>query len=148
MNQTLQKLRQIAQEKRLSREDDRIRRAELHASCAQLAEPLIQSFRDVADEFVRISVLSHIWPGDYDRRDDRLRGLLLTWIGPESAPHGLKLAVPNGAITFEVSLKHDGSPVFTCVRDTLGQRPSLMEFATRDEWLEFFYKSIAELIEL
>ncbi|QGU32404.1 hypothetical protein [Thermochromatium tepidum] len=148
MNQTIQKLRQIAQDSTLSAEDKVIERHEIQASCAELAAPLVQAFRDVAGEFVRVSVLSRIWPGDYDRRDDRVSGLLIQWIGPESAPHGLKLAVPNGSLTFEVTLKRDGSPVFTCVRDTLGQRPAIMDFANRDDWLEFFYKSIADLVEL
>ena len=148
MNQTLQKLRQIAQDSTLSTEDTVNRKRQLHASCAELAAPLVQAFRDVQGEFVRITMLSRIWPDDYHQRDDRVAGLLLAWIGPESAPQGLKLAMPNGSLIFEVSLKRDGSAVFTCVRDTLGQRPAIMDFANHDDWLEFFYKSIAELIEL
>jgi hypothetical protein len=148
MNPTLQKLRQIAQDTNLSAEGNFIRGRELHATCSELAAPLVRAFRDVEGEFVRISVLSRVWPDDYDRRDDRVAGLLITWIGPESAPQGLKLAVPNGSLTFEVTLKRDGSAVFTCVRDTLGQRPAIMDFANRDDWLEFFYKSIADLVEL
>jgi len=148
MNQTIQKLRQIAQGNTLSAEGDLIQRRELHASCSELAAPLVRAFRDVEGEFVRISVLSRIWPDDYDRRDDRVAGLLIAWIGPESAPHGLRLAVPNGSLSFEVTLKRDGSAVFSCVRDTHGQRPAIMDFANRDDWLEFFYKSIADLVEL
>lgn len=148
MNQTLQKLRQIAQDSTLSAEDNFIKKRQLHASCSELAAPLIRAFRDVEGEFVRISMLSRIWPHDYDRRDDRVAALLIAWVGPESAPHGLKLAVPNGSLTFEVSLKRDGSAVFTCVRDSLGQRPSIMDFANQEDWLEFFYKSIADLVEL
>ncbi|MTW19789.1 hypothetical protein [Allochromatium palmeri] len=148
MNQTLQKLRQIAQNSTMSDADNFIRQRELHASCSELAAPLVRAFRDVEGEFVRISILSRIWPDDYACRDDRVAGLLMAWIGPESAPHGLKLAVPNGLLTFEVTLKRDGSAVFTCVRDTLGQRPAIMDFANRDDWLEFFYKSIADLVEL
>ncbi|SDY08192.1 hypothetical protein SAMN05421644_12815 [Allochromatium warmingii] len=148
MNPTLQKLRQIAQNSTLSAEDMVTRKRELHASCAELAAPLVQAFRDVQGEFVRIAMLRRIWPDDYDQRDDHVAGLLLDWIGPESAPQGLKLAMPGGSLTFEVALKRDGSAVFTCVRDTLGQRPAMMDFANRDDWLEFFYKSIAELVEL
>lgn len=148
MNQTLQKLRELAQESVLSAEDNLIKRHEVAASCADLAAPLIRAFKDVEHEFVRISVLRQIWPYDYDRRDDRVAGLLLAMIGPEQAPYGLKLAVPHGSLQFEVTLKRDGSPVFSCVRDTHGQRPSAMDFANGQDWLEFFYKSIADLVEL
>lgn len=148
MNPTLQKLREIAQESVLSTEGTMVKKQERIDSCSELAAPLIRAFRDVETEFVRISVLRQIWPHDYDRRDDRVAGLLLAMIGPEQAPYGLKLAVPHGALSFEVTLQSDGSPVFSCIRDTHGQRPMPMDFPNSDAWLEFFYKSIADLIEL
>ena len=148
MNTTLQKLRELAQESVLSSEDTSIRKQEIIASCSELAAPLIRAFKDVEKEFVRISVLRQIWPHDYDRRDDRVAGLLISFVGSDEAPYGLKLAVPHGSLRFEVSLKGDGSPVFSCYRDTHGQRPLAMDFANGDDWLEFFYKSIADLVEL
>ncbi|MBK1717686.1 hypothetical protein [Thiocystis violacea] len=148
MNQTLQKLRELAQESVLVAEDNISRKQEIIASCSELAEPLIRAFKDVEREFVRISVLRQIWPHDYDRRDDRVAGLLIQMIGPEGAPYGLALAVPHGSLRFEVALKTDGSAVFSCTRDTHGQRPSMMDFANGEDWLEFFYKSIADLVEL
>lgn len=148
MNQTLQKLRELAQESVLSAEDSIARKQEIFASCAELAEPLIRAFKDVESEFVRISVMRQIWPYDYDRRDDRVAGLLVHMIGPNEAPIGLKIAVPHGFLQFEVVLTPGGAPVFTCVRDTHGQRPLAMDFPNAEAWLEFFYKSIADLIEL
>ncbi|MBK1720982.1 hypothetical protein [Thiocystis violacea] len=148
MNQTLQKLRELAQESVLSAEDSLVRKQEVFASCAELAAPLIHAFNDVEKEFVRISVMRQIWPYDYDRRDDRVSGLLVNLVGPSEAPIGLKLAVPHGFVQFEVSLRPGSPPVFTCVRDTHGQRPLAMDFPNAEAWLEFFYKSIADLIEL
>jgi hypothetical protein len=148
MNQTLQKLREIARESVLSAEDSVGRKQEVFASCAELAAPLIRAFRDVENEFVRISVMRQIWPYDYDRRDDRVAGLLINMIGPSESPIGLKLAVPHGFLQFEVTLRPGSAPVFSCVRDTHGQRPLAMDFPNAQAWLEFFYKSIADLIEL
>ncbi|EXJ15194.1 hypothetical protein [Imhoffiella purpurea] len=148
MNQTLQKLRELAQESALTAQDSDVKTRRKYESCAQIAAPLIRAFKDVENEFVRISILKQIWPRDYHRRDDRVRVLLVGMLGPREAPYGLKLAVPQGYLRFEVTLKPDGSPVFTCVRDTDGQRPMSMDFPDGDRWLEFFYKSIADLVEL
>ncbi|MFD2113145.1 hypothetical protein [Thiorhodococcus fuscus] len=148
MNRTLDKLRELAQESALSAQDSQSKARRTHESCAQLAAPLIRAFRDVESEFVRISVLKQIWPTDYHRRDDRVSVLLVGMLGPEEAPYGLKLIVPYGYLRFEVALKSDGLPVFSCVRDTQGQRPMSMDFPDADRWLEFFYKSIADLVEL
>ncbi|QIK37056.1 hypothetical protein GWK36_02495 [Caldichromatium japonicum] len=146
MNQTLQKLRQITQGDAANGEDSAIRKCQ--AACAELAAPLIQAFHDLENEFVKIDMLKKLWPDDYDQRNDRVSGLLIAWIGSQAKPHGLRLAVPYGSLTFEVALRQDGSPVFLCVRDIHSQRPAIMEFNSRDEWLEFFFKSIAEFIEL
>lgn len=148
MNRTLEKLRELAQESALSAEDSQSRARKKYESCAQLAAPLIRAFRDVENEFVRISVLKQIWPTDYHRRDDRVSVLLVDMLGSEDAPYGLKLIVPHGYLRFEVALKADGMPVFSCIRDTDGQRPMSMDFPDADHWLEFFYKSIADLVEL
>ncbi|NEV62912.1 hypothetical protein [Thiorhodococcus minor] len=148
MNQTLQKLRELAQESVLSAEDSIVQKREIFASCAELAAPLIQAFRDVENEFVRITVMRQIWPYDFDRRDDRVAGLLVNMIGPKEAPIGLKIAVPHGFLQFEVIMKPGSPPVYSCVRDTHGQRPLAMDFPSSEAWLEFFYKSIADLIEL
>ena len=148
MNQTLKKLRELAQESVLSTQDSVFHERQLHATRAQLASPLIRAFRDVENEFVRIAMMQQIWPHDYDRRDDRVAGLLIAFFGPEQAPYGLKLAVPNGSLSFEVSFRPDGSPVFTCIRDTDGQRPLPMDFPNGNDWLTYFYKIIADMIEL
>lgn len=148
MNQTLQKLRQLAQESVLNAEGSDSRKEKVSASCAQLAAPLVRAFRDVENEFVRIAILQQIWPRDYDRRDDRVSGLLICWIGPDHAPSGLRLAVPHGSLRFEVSLKVDGSPVFSCFRDTDGQRPVSMDFPDGQHWMDYFFKCIADLVEL
>lgn len=148
MNRTLQKLREIVQESELTALDSRLRNRQTSQSCAQLAAPLINAFRDIEQQFVRISVMQQIWPQDYDRRDDRVCGLLVSMLGPQQAPYGLKFLVPHGSLRFEVALQADGSPRFSCLRDTDGQRPMSMDFADGESWLEFFYKSIADLIEL
>lgn len=148
MNRTLDKLREIVQESELTALDSRLRDRQTSQSRAQLAAPLIDAFRDVEQQFVRISVMRQIWPRDYDRRDDRLAGLLVSMSGPEQAPYGLKLLVPQGSLRFEVLLEASGAPRFICIRDTLGQRPAAMDFTDAESWLEFFYKSIADLIEL
>lgn len=143
MNQTLERLRQIAQGQ--SADDSDIRRRQ--AKCAELAAPLIQAFRDLENQFVKIDVLKRLWPEDYEQRNDRFGGLLINWIGPASNPHGLRLAIPHGTISFEVALRQDESPVFLCVRDIHSQRPAIMEFNNREEWLDYFFKSVAEWIE-
>lgn len=148
MNQTLQKLRELARESVLSAQDSELKDQRVIASCAQLAAPLIRAFKDVEREYVRIAILRQIWPDDYDRRNDRVLGLLLDMRGTEAAQHGLKMAVPHGSLTFEVTLRADGSPVFRCIRETQGQRPIAMEFPDSDRWLEYFYKIIADVIEL
>lgn len=148
MNHTLEKLRELAQESVLTAQDSESKTRQKFASCAQLAAPLVRAFKDVEKEFVRISILKQIWPIDYHRRDDRVSVLLVGMLGSTDAPYGLKLAVPHGFLRFEVTLKSDGSPVYSCIRDTDGQRPMSMDFANRDSWLEYFYKSIADLVEL
>ena len=148
MNQTLQKLRELARESVLSAQDSELKDQRIFSSCAQLAAPLLGAFKDVEKEYVRISILRQIWPDDYDRRDDRVSGLLVALLGPEQAPYGLKMALPHGFLSFEVTLKPDGSPVFSCIRDTDGQRPLSMDFPDGGRWLEYFYKIIADVIEL
>ncbi len=148
MNQTLQKLRQIADENVLSGVESQNIKQAVCDSCSELAKPLIEAFRDVEHEFVRISIMRQIWPHDYDRRGDQVSGLLANFIGPRDAPSGLKLLVPHGSLQFEVALQLDGSAVYSCFRDTNGQRPLTMDFPNAEAWLEFFYKSIADLIEL
>lgn len=148
MNRTLEKLREIVQESEVSAMDSRLRNRQTSQSCAQLAAPMINAFREVEQQFLRISVMQQIWPQDYDRRDDRVTGLLVSVLGPERAPYGLKFLVPHGSLRFEVVLEPGGSPKFICIRDTDGQRPMSMDFTDAESWLEFFYKSIADLIEL
>ncbi len=148
MNETLQKLRELAQESVLTTQDSVLKDQQALLTRARMAAPLIRAFKDVEKEFVRISILQQIWPQDYDRRDDRVSGLLVAFLGPERSPHGIKLAVPHGFLQFEVDIKPDGAPVFTCVRDTHGQRPTLMDFPDGARWLDFFYKSVADLVEL
>lgn len=148
MNPTLQKLRALAQESVLSAQDSELKERHVDLSCAQLAAPLIRAFKDVENEYVRISILRQIWPDDYDRRDDRVSGLLMSMPGPEQAPYGLKIAMPHGFLSFEASLCKDGSPVFTCIRETDGQRPISMDFPDGERWLEYFYKIVADVVEL
>ncbi|AFL75244.1 hypothetical protein [Thiocystis violascens] len=148
MNPTLQKLRELAQESVLIAQDSELKERHVYSSCAQLAAPLIRAFKDVENEYVRISVLRQIWPDDYDRRDDRVSGLLMSMPGPERAPYGLKLAMPHGFLSFEATLRKDGSPVFTCIRETDGQRPLSMDFPDSEHWLEYFYKIVADVVEL
>ena len=148
MNRTLEKLREIVQESELIALDSKLRNRQTSQSCAQLAAPLISAFRDIEQQFVRISVMQQIWPQDYDRRDDRVSGLLVSMLGPEQAPYGLKFLVPHGSLRFEVVLETNGAPKFICIRDTHGQRPMSMDFTDGESWLEFFYKSIADLVEL
>ncbi len=148
MNPTLQKLREIAQESVMSTQDLESKDQRLIAARAQFAAPLVRAFSDVERELVRVAVLRQIWPTDFDRRDDRVSGLLVEKLGPETAPCGLKMALPNGFLSFEVTLKTEDCPVFRCIRDTDGQRPLAMEFPDGQHWLDYFYKVIADVIEL
>lgn len=148
MNQTLQKLRELAQESVMSIQDSESKDQRNIALRAKFAAPLLRAFTDVEREFVRVTVLQQIWPTDYHQRDDRVAGLLVAKLGPETAPYGLKIAMPNGFLSFEVTLQTDDLPVFRCIRDTTGQRPSSMDFPNGEHWLEYFYKIIADVIEL
>ncbi len=148
MNPTLQKLREIAQASALNTQGSALKKQQVMASCAELAAPLIRAFQDVEKEYVRITILRQIWPGDYDRRNDQVGGLLVMLIGSEQAPSGLKMAMPQGFLTFEVVLKSPDAHVFRCIRETAGQRPLTMEFPDGERWLEYFYKVISDVIEL
>ncbi len=148
MNPTLKKLREIAQESVMSVQDLELKDQRLLATRAQLAAPLLRAFADVEQEFVRVAVLRQIWPTDFDRRDDRVSGLLVEKLGPAIAPYGLKMALPHGFLSFEVTLKKEECPVFQCIRDTNGQRPLTMDFPDGQHWLDYFYKVIAEVVEL
>jgi len=148
MNHTLQKLRELAQESVMSIQDSESKEQRNIALRAKFAAPLLCAFTDVEREFVRVAVMRQIWPSDYDQRDDRVAGLLVAKLGPETAPYGLKMAMPNGFLSFEVTLQTDELPVFRCIRDTAGQRPLSMDFPNGEHWLEYFYKIIADVIEL
>ena len=129
-------------------QDSSLRELQDRITKADLAAPLIQAFRDVEQEFVQIEMLKQIWPLDYERRNDRVAGLLVSLLGPPDYPSGLRILIPHGQVSFDIDLKEDGSTLFRCTRETDGQRPRIMEFVTREPWMEYFYRLIADVIQM
>ena len=114
----------------------------------EAARPLLQAFADVQDQFVRVEILKGIWPQDYQRRNDRARGLVAGLIGPEAYPHGLRLFIPGGFRTFDVQEGWDGTLTYVSARETYGMRPHLAHFSEAEPWMDVFYETMATLLEV
>jgi hypothetical protein len=148
MNNILDKLRAHAEESRRSREDAAERAARRTSALAAAAAPLVHAFREVQHEPLQVPVLRLVWGKAFDRKDERLVGLLIEVIGPGDAPYGLKLRVPSGTLRFEVELGPSDEPEYLCVRETEGLRPTVSSFADQGHWLEYFYKVLADMVEV
>jgi hypothetical protein len=148
MNDTLSKIRQkVGQtgESQLLQQETKDQAAEQRA---RAAKPLIDAFRDIQNEFVRIELLKQIWPNDFDRRNDRLAGLLVEWLGGAQRPHGIRLQVPGGFRSFSVDLAGDGNLCYTSTREPHSGRAQYITFQNEEQWMEFFYKTMAYVLEV
>ena len=121
---------------------------ELARQRSEAAAPLLQAFADIQHRFVRIDVLKRIWPSDYQRRPDHARGLVAGVLGGERYPYGLSLFIPGGHAVFEVDLTWDGQLHYVSSRETTSTRPQAARFETPEPWLEEFYQTLAQLLEL
>ncbi|EIC23331.1 hypothetical protein [Thiorhodovibrio frisius] len=148
MNDTLSKIRRKASQsgesqmmEKESKDSDAVKRA-------KAAEPLIKAFEDIQNEFVKIDLLKQIWPTDFDRRNDRLGGLVAEVIGGPENPCGIKLMVPGGFRSFVVDLAGEGGIRYTSAREPHSGRAQYINFQTEEQWMEFFYKTMAYILEV
>ncbi|WP_147431155.1 hypothetical protein [Thiocapsa rosea] len=148
MNDTLSKIKAQAERARSSQEEGKETSLEKAQRRHAAALPLLQAFADVQDNFVKIDVLKRIWPGDYDRRPDRVHGLVAAVLGGEAHPCGLMLHVPGGLCSFEVRETWDGKIIYTSSRETTGARHLLWQFDQPEPWLDGFYRTMAGLLEV
>jgi hypothetical protein len=148
MNRTLEMVRATASKAaEQEREAEQARRARLSEQ-AEAAQEIIRAFGDLQDQFVQVSVLKRIWPMDYQRRDDRLKGLLTRVLTEEGEPYGIELEVPGGHMRFTVQRMDEGTMRFSATRDSGSVRPQVMDFVERQDWLAFFYRTMAQIIDL
>jgi hypothetical protein len=148
MNDTLSKIRQKAGqtgESQILQQESKDSEA---ARRAKAAEPLLTAFRDIQNEFVKIDLLKQIWPNDFDRRNDRLLGLLSETLGDPRYPHGIKLLVPGGFRSFSVDFAADGNLLYTSAREPHSGRAQYVNFQNEEQWMEFFYKTMAYILEV
>jgi hypothetical protein len=115
---------------------------------SQAAIPLLNAFNDIKGEFVRIELLKQIWPKDFDRRNDRLVGLVMEVLGGETYPYGLKFYIPGGYRSFAVELGQDESLIYTTTREADSGKPQYVTFRDQEQWMDFFYKTMAYIIDV
>ena len=148
MSKTLERLR--AQARQIQQDSDvaRLRVEALRTSRASAAAPLVQAFDDVKDQLVRVQVLRKVWGEQFERRDERLAGLLLERLQIADAVHGLKIRIAGGTMSFLVDVGQDQGLVFLCIRETQGLPPTIKTFVDQEHWLDFFIKVLADMIEI
>ncbi|MBK5969878.1 MULTISPECIES: hypothetical protein [Thiorhodovibrio] len=148
MNDTLSKIRQKAEQGGESQMQQKESKDSSAAARAKAAEPLLTAFRDIQNEFVKVDLLKQIWPTDFDRRNDRLAGLIAEVLGGPQAPHGIKLMVPGGYRSFSVDFAGDGTLQYTSAREPYSGRAQYVHFQNEEQWMEFFYKTMAYILEV
>ncbi|MBB1074680.1 hypothetical protein HUU62_09690 [Rhodoferax sp. 4810] len=148
MNDTLSKIRAKAEHASDSQVTQQQTQQVAAAIRARAAAPLFAAFNDIKNEFVRVDLLKQIWPTDFDRRNDRVIGLVIEIIGGDAHPCGLKLQIPGGHRSFAVELAADGSIAYTSTREAQGGRPQYITFQNETQWMEFFYKTMAYILEV
>lgn len=148
MKDTLDKIKAHAERARSFKDD--LKDGDLQSAIRrhEAARLLLQAFSDVQDQFVRVDILKAIWPEDYQRRNDRARGLLAGVLGGERYPHGLRLYIPGGYRTFDVQESWDGTLSYIVARETYGMRPHIAHFSESAPWLDAFYETMAALIDV
>lgn len=148
MNDTLSKIRQKAGQSGESQMQQQEAKDSNAAARAKAAEPLLTAFREIQNEFVKVELLKQIWPNDFDRRNDRLAGLVAEVLGGPRFPHGIKLMVPGGFRSFSVDYSSDGSLQYTSAREPHSGRAQYVHFQNEEQWMEFFYKTMAYILEV
>jgi len=148
MNDTLSKIRAKTERASDSQIAERQERQLAAIKRARAAVPLIAAFNDIKNELVRVELLKQVWPDDFDRRNDRLVGLVAEIIGGETHPYGLKFHIPGGYRSFIVELGPDDTPVYASIREGQSGRPQYVTFRDEAQWMEFFYKTMAYILEV
>jgi len=148
MNRTLDNLQAIAdQATAVKRQADEKRLAELKRLSKE-AEPLLEAYADLQNQFVRITILKQIWGPEFDVRGDRLNDLLLGYIEERGERYGIRFRAPSGQIRFFVDARSDGKFVYRATSDVGDAHSKAREFVDRDEWLRYFLSIMAQMVEL
>jgi hypothetical protein len=148
MNDTLNRIKAQAERARSRTDEQKQSTVDAAQQRHEAALPLLRAFADVKDHFVKIDVLKAIWPDQYHQRDDRARGLVVALLGGERQPHGLRLRVPRGFQTWEVTVTWTGDFAYVVSRESEGGRPVTTQFDRPEPWLDTFYQAMASLLEL
>ncbi|MBK1647864.1 hypothetical protein [Rhabdochromatium marinum] len=148
MSNTLSKIRQRASQTGESQMLEKETKDTLAMKRAKAAEPLLSAFREIQNEFVKIDLLKQIWPDDFDRRNDRLAGLVTEQLGGAQYPHGIKFLVPGGFRSFSVDISSDGNLCYTSAREPHSGRAQYISFQNEEQWMDFFYKTMAYILEV
>lgn len=148
MSSTLDKLRQIRDQRFELEEAAAQREREARTTRAELAAPLIAAFREIENEYANIRMMKQVWPEDFSRKDDRVRVFLAGLVGPEAAPHGIVLHIPAGTLRFEAMSFGSRPPEFISLKETWGQKAVSIEFPNHGKWFEYFLRVLTDLVEL
>lgn len=147
-NQILAKLRDIQQQRFELEQDVAQRHRRAMATKAELAAPLVAAFREIENEYASIRMMKQVWPDDFSRKPDRVSVFLSGFVGPEDAPHGIRLFIANGKLTFEASTFANRPPDLVSTKEVFGQKSVMIEFPNHDKWFEYFLRVLSEMVEL
>jgi len=147
-NQILARLRDIQQQRFDMAQDLAQRQRKAMATKAELAAPLIAAFREIENEFASIRMMKQVWPEDFSKKPDRVKVFLAGYIGPEEAPHGVKLYIANGTLRFEAATFADRPPDLISTKEVWGHKSVMIEFPNHDKWFEYFLRVLSEMVEL
>jgi hypothetical protein len=109
---------------------------------------MIAAFRELEEQYVCVGVLRTIFPEDFDRRDDRVRSLLIEFLGDVDAEllTGVAFRIVGGEIRFRVSRGREDGLVYLATRSS-GALRSNREFVLPGDWMDYFFRVMSELID-
>jgi hypothetical protein len=148
LNDTFQRIKALREAALATKQRATAQHLESLRRRGEAAVPLFDALEEVQDELVKVSVLRQIWPEDFHSRDEHARGLIESVLGDPQRPCGVRLHVPGGHKRFEVEILDDGSLAYVSARETLGGRPHVIAYASREQWLNALYATMASLLEI
>lgn len=148
MNRTLEKVKASAESAARQHHHAQQNRLTVLKQQAEAAREVIDAFHDLENQYVKVHVLQQVWPMDYHTRDDRLRGLLTSILREDGEPYGIEIEIPGGHLRFTAQMMKDGNMGYSAIRDVGNVRPQVMDFVEKEDWMAFFYKSMAQIIEV
>jgi hypothetical protein len=148
LNRTLDNVKTIMRRSAAERvRVEQLRLAELKR-LEQAAAPILTAYSDLKDQYLRVSVLKQLWPDDFGSRGDRVSALLLGFVAERGMNYGLAIRVPAGQMRFFVQQQKNDELIYIATRDIGDAPPAIREFINRDDWVGYFLRTLANMIDL